>query len=79
MEQLILFQIPELEVVTLALVKLFLLGAALLYVIFAILVTRQISLMKQTLETSLSGLVTLLGLLHLLVALIVLLLFVILL
>lgn len=76
MEQLILFQIPELEVITLVLVKLFLLGAALLYLVFAVLVTRQISLMKQTLETSLSGLATLLGLLHLLVALIVLLLFI---
>lgn len=79
MEKFWLFQIPELEVLTLAVVKLFLIGASLIYLIFAFLVTRQISLMKQTLETPMAGVATMLGLIHLTVALIVFLLFIVLL
>lgn len=79
MDELIMLQIPDLDILTLAIVKIFLLSASFLYLIFAILVTRQISLMKQTLETPLSGLMTLFGFLHLIIALVVLLLFVILL
>jgi hypothetical protein len=75
MEQLPTFQIPELELVFLLIVKVFLLLAAFLYLVFAILVTRQISLMKQTLETPFSGIVSILGWLHLLAALFVMLIF----
>lgn len=64
MDQLFLLQIPELEAVYLMLVKGFLLMGGFLYLIFALLVTRQIKLMKQTLETPLSATMTLLGWIH---------------
>lgn len=49
---------------------LFILGAA-LYVIFSFVVVRQISLMRQTVVTSLSAFLQLIGYLHLLFAIIV--------
>lgn len=72
------FTIPELQIVYLWIVKFFLISGAILYFLFSLLVIRQISLMKQTLETPLNAPITLVGWLHLLLALFVLLIFVVL-
>ena len=61
MTDLFLFQIPEFATLYLLLIKLLLYVGGFLYLVFAFLVTRQVRLMKQTLETPLSPTMTLLG------------------
>jgi len=57
-------------------VKLMLVMGALLYLVFAFVVTRQITVMRSTVITPFSGMVGLLGFIHLLSALAVLVLFI---
>lgn len=64
MTDLFLFQIPEFATLYLLLIKLLLYVGGFLYLVFAFLVTRQVRLMKQTLETPLSPTMTLLGWVH---------------
>lgn len=51
--------------------KLFFLSGAFLYLIFAIVIIRQIGVMKKTVITDLSPTITLLGLIHLVISIVV--------
>ncbi len=51
------------------LLKMIFIAAGLLYLLFAFVVTRQIHIMKNTVSTPLSGVVLLIGYLHLFIAL----------
>lgn len=79
MNEILNIPLPSLEVTILWIVKALFLAGAFLYLIFSLLVTRQIDLMKKTLITSMSGTITLFGWLHLLIALLVFIFFIILL
>lgn len=57
-------------------VRILLLVAALLYILFAIMVTRQISLMRATIATDFSPVLRLIGIFHLIFAVAVFLLFI---
>ncbi|HYD34945.1 MAG TPA: DUF5657 family protein [Vitreimonas sp.] len=58
--------------VALGVIKLMFIVAGLLYVTFAVIVTRQVHVMKNTLMTTFSPMVQLLGYIHLVVAILVL-------
>lgn len=53
-----------------SLVKLFFIVGFILYVLFAFIATRQVQVMRKTVETPLSGLIIILGYAHLLLAII---------
>lgn len=55
----------DLNSAALAVFKIFFIFASLFYIVFAIVVVRQISVMKKTLITSFSPTITLLGYIHL--------------
>lgn len=67
----------NIEDLTLLVFKVMFILAAFLYVLFSIVVVRQISIMRSTLITHVSSILTLLGYVHLLMSIIVLFLFII--
>lgn len=69
--------LPSAQVLILTLVKLLFVIGAILYLIFGFIVVRQIQLMRSTVITPFSGVIQLLGIVHLLFAFLVLALFIV--
>lgn len=65
-----IFDSLDLNSAVLGIFKIFFVIASLLYIIFAIVVVRQISVMKKTLITSFSPVITVLGFIHLIFAIV---------